>query len=247
MFATYPGGDCMGLKAYTVAVGKVRFLVVVYGLDGALKALIEADTMGSYRTGAASAVAARALARSGPVRVGLIGCGYQAKTQALALSRALEISELRVFCRDEARREDFVQERARTLGINVVAAANAQTAVDGADVVVTMTTSSDPVLEAGWVADGALVIGAGSNFANRAELPAELVARAKTIVVDRHAIKKSTPVVGIRMLGGNGGRSSRDATPRRPAGVRSVTNSRDCRTERKNFICRDLNFFRREV
>jgi hypothetical protein len=65
-------------------------------------------------------------------------------------------------------------------------------------------------------------------------------------VVDRQAIKKSTLLVGIRMLGGDGGRSSRDAT-RRLAGVRSITNSRDCRTERKNFICRNLNFFRREV
>lgn len=63
MFASYPGGGCSGLKAYSVAGGKVRFLVVMFGLDGALHAMVEADFMGSYRTGAASAVAAGTSAR----------------------------------------------------------------------------------------------------------------------------------------------------------------------------------------
>ena len=85
MFAAYPGGDCLGLKAYSVADGAVRFLVTVFGLDGALKALIEAENMGAYRTGAASAVAARVLAPRHPLTVGLIGAGRQARTQALAL------------------------------------------------------------------------------------------------------------------------------------------------------------------
>src|SRR3977135_2780927 len=68
MFATYPGGRCTGLKAYSVADGHVRFLVVLFGLDGSLEALIEADFMGSYRTGAATAVAVRALGPRGPAR-----------------------------------------------------------------------------------------------------------------------------------------------------------------------------------
>src|SRR5487761_1334273 len=53
MFASYPGGGCTGLKAYTVAAGRARFLVVQFALDGSLQALIEADLMGAYRTGAA--------------------------------------------------------------------------------------------------------------------------------------------------------------------------------------------------
>src|SRR5205085_7996824 len=61
MFAAYPGGACMGLKAYSVSGGKARFLVTVFGLDGTLSALIDADLLGAYRTGAATAVAARAL------------------------------------------------------------------------------------------------------------------------------------------------------------------------------------------
>ena len=187
MFASYPGGGCTGLKAYTVAAGRVRFLVVQFALDGSLQALIEADHMGAYRTGAASAVAVRALAPRAPATVALIGAGRQAATQALALSRVLEMKELRVFSRDPARRAEFAAEQGSRLGLRVTAAASAEAAVRGADVVVTMTTSSVPVIEASWVEDHAVVVCAGSNFANRAEIPAELVARAQTVVVDQLA------------------------------------------------------------
>src|ERR1700716_4507865 len=69
MFASYPGGRCTGLKAYTVADGHLRMLVLLFALDGSLEALIEADFMGAYRTGAATAVAVRALGPRGPATV----------------------------------------------------------------------------------------------------------------------------------------------------------------------------------
>src|SRR5579859_717909 len=100
MFASFPGGGCTGLKAYTVAGGKVRFMVVMFGLDGAPLALIEADLMGAYRTGAASGVAAKWLAPPGPKTLAVIGSGWQASTQALALSRVLQLREIRVFSRN---------------------------------------------------------------------------------------------------------------------------------------------------
>lgn len=187
MFAAYPGGAAMGFKAYTVANGSVRFLVGLFALDGSLSALIDGNLLGAYRTGAATAVAARALAPKGPVAVALIGSGHQARTQALALSRVLEISELRVFSRDQAHREAFAAERAAALNLNVVPAASAEAAVRGAGVVVTITTSTEPVLQAGWVGEPALVVGAGSNFPNRSEIPSDLVARAQAIVVDQLA------------------------------------------------------------
>ena len=187
MFASYPGGKCTGLKAYTVADGKVRFLVVMFGLDGTLQALIEADFMGTYRTGAATAVAVRALGPKGPARVAVIGTGWQASTQALALSRVLHIEELRVFSRDYDRRSAFAREQAEQLEVKTVASASAEEAVRGADVVVTITTSSIPVIEASWVEPHAMVVAAGSNFRNKAEIPPELVARAQTVVVDQMA------------------------------------------------------------
>ena len=187
MFASFPGGGCTGLKAYTVAGGRARFVVLRFALDGSLEAVIEADHMGAYRTGAATAVAVKALAPGVPRTVALIGAGKQAATQALAISRVVQINEMRVFSRDPERRAAFANEQTGRLGVKVVAAASAEAAVRGADVVITMTTSSVPVIEAGWVEEHAVVVGAGSNFQNRTEIPADLVARARTIVVDQLA------------------------------------------------------------
>ena len=105
----------------------------------------------------------------------------------LALSRVLNITELRVFSRDAARRTAFAAERTSTLGVNVVAAASAEAAARGANVIVTITTSTEPVIQDEWVDRAALVVGAGSNFPNRSEIPPELVGRAQTIVVDQLA------------------------------------------------------------
>ena len=187
LFASYPGGKCTGLKAYTVSNGRVRFLVAMFRLDGALEALIEADFMGAYRTGAATAVAAKALGLSGSTTVALIGSGWQAATQALALSRVLEIKELRVFSRSPDRRAAFAAEQGEQLGVPIVDSPSAEAAVRGADIVVTVTTSHTPVLQAEWVEPHALVAAIGSNYRSRVEVPPELVERAQTVVVDQLA------------------------------------------------------------
>src|SRR6266508_3265913 len=151
MFATYPGANCSGAKMYTVSNGHVRFLVVLFGVDGSLQALIEADFMGAYRTGAATAVAVKAIGLPGSATVALIGTGWQAATQALALASVLEIKELRVYGRNEERRAAFAEEQHEQLGVPTVASPDPEAAVRGADVVVTVTTSHTPVLEADWV------------------------------------------------------------------------------------------------
>ena len=179
MFASWPGGGVSGLKTYTVAAGRARFLVVLYDLEGAPLALIEADRMGAFRTGAASGVAARRLAAPGPRTVAVIGTGWQARTQVLALKTGLEIAELRVFGRDPERRKRFAAE------VGATPAETAEQAVRGADVVLTMTTSASPVLDAEWVEPGALVVAAGCNYPTRAELPPELVRGARAVVVDQ--------------------------------------------------------------
>jgi ornithine cyclodeaminase/alanine dehydrogenase-like protein (mu-crystallin family) len=150
-------------------------------------ALIESDLMGAYRTGAASGVAARALASRGPCKVAIIGSGWQARTQALALSRTLNVSEMRVFSRNADKRAAFASSLSADLGVAARAVDDAESAVRGADVVLTITTSGEPVFEADWIGPGALVIGAGSNFPNRSEIPSALVARARTVVVDQLA------------------------------------------------------------
>ena len=187
MFAAYPGGKAAGLKAYTVSNGHVRFLVALFNQEGALDALVESDFMGAYRTGAATAVAARMLGTPRPATIALIGTGWQAATQALALSRVVEVEEMRVFSRNAEKRAMFAEEQADQLGVKTVDSPSAEAAVRGADVVVTSTTSHNPVLDADWVEPHALIAAVGSNFRNRAELPAELVERAQTVVVDQLA------------------------------------------------------------
>lgn len=181
MFASWPGGGVSGLKSYTIGGGRVRFLVVLYDLSGAPVALIEANRLGALRTGAATGVGARRLGSGGPKTVAVIGAGWQARTQVEALKEALDVRELRVFSRDPERRAHFAGE------VSAAAAESAEAAVRGADVVVTITTSARPVLETGWLKPEALVVGAGSNLAQRAELPADLVLGARAVVVDQRA------------------------------------------------------------
>jgi ornithine cyclodeaminase/alanine dehydrogenase-like protein (mu-crystallin family) len=185
MFASHPGAGFCGLKSYSVVDGKARFLVVLYELDGRVSALIEANLLGAYRTGAATAVAARNLLPPGPKQVAVIGTGWQATTQVHAIRTALEVVELRVFSRDPERRRMFATEASEWMDIRVLAADTAEAAVRGADLVVTMTTSAAPVLEAAWVKPGALVVGAGSNLPARAEVPPDVVGACSLIVVDQ--------------------------------------------------------------
>jgi len=132
-------------------------------------------------------VAAKALGLPGPATVALIGSGWQAATQALALSRVLELKELRVFSRNADRRAAFAAEQEEQLGVSTIASPSAEAAVRDADIVVTVTTSQSPVLQADWVEPHALIAAIGSNYRNRAEVPAELVERAQTVVVDQLA------------------------------------------------------------
>ncbi|HKT83585.1 MAG TPA: ornithine cyclodeaminase family protein [Solirubrobacterales bacterium] len=185
MFASLPSAGYTGLKAYTVGAGGVRFLVLLFDLDGAYKALIEADMMGAYRTGAATAVGIRALRGAGPHRIAVIGAGHQARTQVLALKAGVDMSELTIFSRTPEKREALAA-RAREIGLDARAAASTEEAVRRADVVVTITTSGEPVLEADWIEPNALVVGAGSNFPTRAELPPDLIRRS-AVVVDQLA------------------------------------------------------------
>jgi len=92
-----------------------------------------------------------------------------------------------VHSRSPEKRAVFAAEQEEQLGVKTSDSPTAEAAVRGADVVVTVTTSHEPVIEAGWVEPHALVVAVGSNYPNRVEVPAELVERAQTVVVDQLA------------------------------------------------------------
>jgi ornithine cyclodeaminase/alanine dehydrogenase len=168
-----------GIKSYTATRDGVAFLVVLFSLEHQrVEAVIEADKLGQLRTGAASGVAVRHLAKPGADTLGVIGCGWQAASQVASVRVAVpEIERVVVHCRNRARLEAFCREHGCEPG---------ETHRDAAeqDVVVTVTTSKDPVLRGEWLRDGALVCAAGANEAARRELDNAVLERAAFVCCD---------------------------------------------------------------
>ncbi len=175
-----------GSKDYATFGGPVDFLIPLYSLEtGRLLALIEGDWLGRYRTGAASGVGAKFMARQNSRVLGLIGTGGQARTQMLAVCAALPgIEEVRLFSRDATHRAAFVAEMQPLVQARLVAVESAQAAVEAADVVTTMTSAKEPVFDGAWLRPGTHVNAAGSNGAARREIDRTTVQRAGRIAVD---------------------------------------------------------------
>lgn len=187
MAAADLGLDLYGAKTYGVFQGKARFLFLLYSASaGDLLALMEADRLGQMRTGAATGVAARYLARrpAEPLRVGIYGTGWQAESQLEAIAAVTGIRQVSVWSRDAEHRGSYCARMSRRLGLAARAASSAEEAAANMDVVVTATTAREPVLEGAWLAPGTLVCAMGSNMLSRREVDDETVRRAAPIVVD---------------------------------------------------------------
>ena len=141
-------------------------------------ARFEANWLGQIRTGAASGYATDLLAHPAAATLAVIGSGFQARSQLDAIREVRRLTDVRVWSRDEQKRNQFATETGAT------AVATAEEAVRGAEIVVTATSAKEPVLDAAWVAPGAHVNAIGSNNAQRRELPSELITRANLIAVD---------------------------------------------------------------
>ena len=168
-----------GLKTYAAVRGGARFVVLLFAADRPeLLAVIEADRLGQRRTGAASAVAARHLAGPGARTLGVIGCGWQAESQVECIRAAVPtIERVVAYCRSEERRKDFCDRfGAEPAEYNRDAAEQ--------DVVVTITTSRDPVLRGEWLRPGALVCAAGENRIEARELDNAVLERAAFVCCD---------------------------------------------------------------
>jgi ornithine cyclodeaminase/alanine dehydrogenase-like protein (mu-crystallin family) len=181
----------MGLKIYTSSREGLRFLVTLFQAEsGDLVAIIEANYLGQMRTGAASGVATRVLARNDARTIGIIGTGLQARTQLEAIAQVRKIESVRAFGRDRARREQFAAEMAERLKVSVSAADSAEAAVRDVDIVITSTTSTTPVLEGRWLKPGMHINAIGANFPNKRELDDEAVRRSHVIAADSRAQSK---------------------------------------------------------
>ena len=182
------GAEYLGLvgwKCYTTTRHAAKFLLGLYdNTSGELLALVEADHLGRLRTGAASGVAAEWLAAPEASELGLFGTGKQAATQLAAIATVRPLQRVFVYSRSPERREAFAEEMSQQLDLEVVPVDRPQEAVEDLPIVVTATSSAEPVLHGRDLAEGTLVCAVGSNWPNRAEVDAHAVRRADHVVCD---------------------------------------------------------------
>src|SRR5262249_39202432 len=154
-----------GTKFYSTnpRYGAYFYFVLYAGKTAQPLAWMEANHLGQIRTGAASGYATDLLANPEAHTLGIIGSGFQARSQLEAIRAGRPIKTVRIWSRNEEKRRNFAEECGAT------AVETAEEAVRGAQIVVTATNSKDPVLESDWIAPGTLVNAMGSNVANRRE------------------------------------------------------------------------------
>ena len=179
MAASDSGLGFAGGKLYAATSERATFVVCLFdSVTSELVAVIEADELGRLRTGAASGVAARHLARSGARTLGVLGCGHQAVTQVAGVRAAVpSIEKVVAYCRTPERLATFCEQVGAEVGESHRDAA-------GQDVVVTITSSRDPVVRGEWLVPGALVVAAGANVASRRELDNVVLERANFVCCD---------------------------------------------------------------
>ena len=179
--------EYFGIKVYSSHPKTgAHFTFLLYrAADGAPLANIEANHLGQIRTGAASGVATKFLAREDADVLGIIGSGFQSLTQVEAISRVRKLREIRVWSRKPERRAEFARHCAERFGLNARATDTAREAVEDAGIVVTATGAKEPVLESAWISRGAHINAMGSNWTIKRELPTDLVLdKADIVTVD---------------------------------------------------------------
>jgi ornithine cyclodeaminase len=180
-----PGRDAIGYKAYTSNRSGVRFLVHVFSASsGVLRVVLEADTLGMMRTGAASGVATRWLARPDAEVMGVFGAGWQAEGNITAAAAVRKLRKVKVFARNAEHLAAFCTKMSDHLGLDVVPAASPEETVRDSDIVSTITTAVTPLFDAAWLSPGTHINAAGSNSLIRREIGEDVLKVCRPIVVD---------------------------------------------------------------
>jgi alanine dehydrogenase len=185
MSCALPSTGLMGFKAYTHSPSGARFWVALFdAADGRPRALIEADWLGRMRTGAAAGLATKYLARPDASILTIVGAGTQALTQVLAVAAVRALREVRVFSRDADRRAALASQLSATLDVPARAVGSLKDAVDGADILTTITSAAQPIFPGEWLQAGQHLNVCGSNIPNRREVDGRTIARADLLVAD---------------------------------------------------------------
>jgi alanine dehydrogenase len=184
MAAGAPGIGALGRKAYSVARTGARFYTMLFDPEsGELLSILQSDRLGQMRTGAASGVATKHLAREDATTLGLYGAGWQAESQLEAIAAVRDLTRVIVHSRSEESRKAFAEKMSERLGMEVETTHSADEPA-AQDIVVTATSAKEPVLLGEWLRPGAHVNAAGSNFLFKSEIDREVVRRASFVCVD---------------------------------------------------------------
>jgi ornithine cyclodeaminase len=151
---------------------------------GSPVAVLDATSITAIRTAAVSGVATGLLARSGANDLSILGSGVQARTHLQAMLHARQIARVRVWSRNSENSRRFARDAGERHGIGVEVMGDVQSAVDGADIICTVTSSREPVLRGEWIAPGAHVNAVGASLKSARELDSAAVARS-SLFVDR--------------------------------------------------------------
>lgn len=185
MVAAVPSLGIMGYKAYPVSRAGVRMLVMLYSVQtGELLAIIEANKLGQMRTGAATGVATKYMARPDAATCGIYGTGFQARSQLEAVAAVRNLKGIKAYGRSSDRLHTFCREMTKVLETEVSPALYPEEVAQGQDIVITATSASDPVLLGEWLSAGCHVNAIGGNHWQRREIDEEAVRRADVIVCD---------------------------------------------------------------
>jgi ornithine cyclodeaminase/alanine dehydrogenase-like protein (mu-crystallin family) len=188
MAASMPGIGAFGLKTLTGypgkrVLGETYFVILLFSAENnALRAVMAAGHLTGIRTGAATGVAAKYLARENAKVLGVFGAGVQAKQQVAAMVAVRPITRIKIFDLDRPKAEALARYAREKFGVLADVPANAQEVVAGSDLVVTATTGREPVFCGEWLEEGTHVSGVGANTPAKRELDALTFQRSKIVV-----------------------------------------------------------------
>lgn len=155
--------------------------------DGRLLALLDASSLTAIRTAAASAVATRLLARSNARALTILGSGVQARSHVQAMLAVRPIKEVRVWSRNIQHAEGFAADVQCRYDIKSLAFQSARQAVQGADIICTVTAAQEPILSAAWLPPGVHINAVGACTPTTREIDGETIARARVFVDSRES------------------------------------------------------------
>ncbi len=185
MAASLPYLGYMGYKAYVSSKNGFTFRVFLHEIEtGELLSIMDANYMGMIRTGAVSGVAAKYMSKKSSKTAAVFGTGFQAEGQLLALSKVRDLEKVKIYSRKKENRESFSESISAFVNAEIKSVNSTEEAIDNADIVITCTTSKEPVFDGENLEKGIHISAIGGNFLFKSEIDEKTITKSSIIVVE---------------------------------------------------------------